>query len=43
MNEELRQTYEALDVIINDEEQFEKVLREVFKVFDQDGSGTISL
>ena len=43
MNEELLQTYEALSVILTDEGQFSKVLREMFKAFDQDGSGTISL
>ena len=30
-------------MILSDESQFQKVLREIFKVFDMDGSGTISL
>jgi Ca2+-binding EF-hand superfamily protein len=43
MNEELLQTYEALTVILTDESQFTKVIKEIFKTFDIDGSGTISL
>ncbi len=43
MNEELQQTFEALTVILEDQASFDKVLRETFRVFDEDNSGTISL
>ena len=43
MNEELLQTFEALTIILEDQGSFDKVLRETFKAFDKDGSGTINL
>ena len=40
-NEELEQTYEALKVILEDEETFNHVCSEVFKTIDVDGSGSL--
>ena len=39
--EELEQTYEALKVILEDEETFSHVCSEVFKTIDVDGSGSL--
>lgn len=38
-NEELEQTYEALCVILEDDETFDHVCKEVFKTIDDDGNG----
>mmetsp|Transcript_2428 Transcript_2428/g.1754 ORF Transcript_2428/g.1754 Transcript_2428/m.1754 type:complete len:101 (+) Transcript_2428:54-356(+) len=40
-NEELEQTYEALKVILEDEETFNHVCTEVFKTIDVDQSGSL--
>ncbi len=37
----MEQTYEALNVILEDNESFEKVCCEVFKAIDADNSGSI--
>jgi Ca2+-binding EF-hand superfamily protein len=39
--EELEQTYEALKVILEDEDTFNHVCTEVFKTIDADGSGSL--
>jgi Ca2+-binding EF-hand superfamily protein len=39
--EEMEQTYEALKVILEDEETFNHVCSEVFKTIDVDGSGSL--
>jgi Ca2+-binding EF-hand superfamily protein len=41
VNEEMEQTYEALKVILEDEETFNHVCAEVFKTIDVDGSGSL--
>ena len=40
-SEEIEQTYEALKVILEDEETFNHVCSEVFKTIDVDGSGSL--
>ena len=40
-HDELEQTYEALKVILEDEETFNHVCTEVFKTIDVDGSGSL--
>mmetsp|Transcript_24680 Transcript_24680/g.24248 ORF Transcript_24680/g.24248 Transcript_24680/m.24248 type:complete len:101 (-) Transcript_24680:77-379(-) len=40
-NEELEQTFEALKVILDDEETFNHVCTEVFKTIDVDQSGSL--
>jgi Ca2+-binding EF-hand superfamily protein len=40
-HEEMEQTYEALKVILEDEETFNHVCSEVFKTIDVDGSGSL--
>ena len=39
--EEMEQTYEALKVILEDEETFNHVCNEVFKTIDVDSSGSL--
>ena len=39
--EELEQTYEALKVILEDDDTFNHVCTEVFKTIDVDGSGSL--
>ena len=39
--EELEQTYEALCVILEDEDTFNHVCQEVFKTIDDDGNGQL--
>jgi len=39
--EEMEQTYEALKVILEDDETFNHVCSEVFKTIDVDGSGSL--
>ncbi len=39
--EEMEQTYEALKVILEDEDTFNHVCQEVFKTIDADGSGSL--
>ena len=41
LTEEMEQTYEALKVILEDEETFNHVCGEVFKTIDVDTSGTL--
>lgn len=41
LNEEMEQTYEALKVILEDEDTFNHVCTEVFKTIDVDGSGSL--
>ena len=41
MTEEMEQTYEALKVILEDEETFNHVCTEVFKTIDVDNSGSL--
>lgn len=40
-NEEMEQTYEALKVILEDDETFTHVCSEVFKTIDVDSSGSL--
>jgi hypothetical protein len=40
-HDELEQTYEALKVILEDDETFNHVCTEVFKNIDGDGSGSL--